>query len=374
MRIQYFDNHGKLVKSLIAAMYASLCVDPANPEMVFNCSEEGIIRQYHMDWQTGKNELLAQWTPTPTHFQYVKWHDHQPYFFSSRAPVMTIEDGKLRNCTDVTGKPLNFYLWGHCFHVKDNWDIINMTNGGERDVSFLRYPFKGFDARHNPIYGAAQSVFTGPKIDPAWTADLSDGAPKKPAVGGFDVTDDGWAYLVLNDRPEFNPVDCRLRCYTPEGKRLWSICHATHGFWSLPGTEISFAMRMPDSLDDKLFVGEATGVIHVFNRNGLYLGTLCEGGDWDPKLKGADLRYQPQGEMWWSHIFRDARTKKVYAVMMPNAAPLVLTYEVTGLDDVKSFSGECVLESGGQTITVEIGDGLSMRECGYCWYAISVEN
>lgn len=345
LRIQYFDKRGQLKKSIISQIYASLCVDPANPDTAFLCSEQGAIRQYRMDWKSGQHELVAQWAPTPTHFQYVKWHNNQPYFFSSRSPILTIENGKLRTCTDAAGTPLSFALWGHCFHVKDNWDIINQTGGGERDFVFYRYPFKGFDTRQNPIYGAPQIVFAGSKIDSAWTADLSGGKPRNAAVGGYDVADDGMTFLVLNDRPEFVPVDCRLRCYTPEGKRLWSIGQGTKGFWSKPGEEISFSMRMADSLDDFLFVGDTTGVIYVFNRNALYLGTLCEGGDWAPELKSNDPRVQPQGEMWWCQVFRDARTKRVYAIMMPNASPLVLTYEVMGLEQVKAITGSCTLTS-----------------------------
>jgi hypothetical protein len=60
-------------------------------------------------------------------------------------------------------------------------------------------------------------------------------------------------------------------------------------------------------------------------------------------LKGIDQRYRAQGEMWWSSVLGDARTKRVHAVMMARASPLVLIYEVTGLDQVKAFSGTCTL-------------------------------
>jgi len=149
--------------------------------------------------------------------------------------------------------------------------------------------------------------------------------------------------VVLNDRPEFNPRDCRFRVYAPEGKRLFSICHGTRGFWDKPGEEISFCMQMPKPIDEFVFLTDTPGGMHVFTRDGLYLATLLEQGDRSPEMKGTDVRYQPQGEMWYAHVFRHPQNRKVYLIAEPNAQPLVLVYEVTGLDKVRRLGGTCEL-------------------------------
>jgi hypothetical protein len=186
-------------------------------------------------------------------------------------------------------------------------------------------------------------AFEGQTVDPNWTADLSGGKPMQPSLGGINVTRDGWACLVLNDRPEFNPRDCRFRVYTPQGRRLFSICHGTKGFWDKPGEEISFCMQMCQPVDEYVFLTDTPGAVHVFTRDGLYLTTLLESGDRSPDLRGSDARYQPQGEMWYSHTFRNTQNKQVYLIAEPNAQPLVLVYQVTGLEGVKRFTGTCEL-------------------------------
>ena len=69
--------------------------------------------------------------------------------------------------------------------------------------------------------------------------------------------------------------------------------------------------------------------------------------DWAPELLGKDPRIQPMGEMWYAHLFRHPRTRRVYLIAEPNAQPLVLLYEVTGLEQVRRFEGQCSLSSLG---------------------------
>ena len=410
-RLQCFDKDLRLRKSLVAGIYSVLAVDPEKPDTVFLNSQPRLLRQYQMDWNTGKHVLQAQWTPvsdSPMGTNFVKFRGNQPYFFTNHAkPVWTIENGKTRLCTTLgtagyggwgygayinveeNGKPVSKSLWDqpewkddppmawewrdanrdgrpqmseYTFHrkseaqpwwhlaypstyyVDDDWSVQGKVDEGP-EGRYIRFPCGGFDAAGNPIYSwkTAQLVFQGDK-DPRWTADLSGGKPLKPCLGGIHYTKDGWTYLVLNDRPEFNPRDCRFRVYTPEGKRLFSIMHGVRGFWDKPGEELGFNMQLTRPIGDCMFITETYGSMHAFTRDGLYLGTVLEESDAAPALKTQDSRYQPYGEMWFAHVFRHPKTGKVYLMAQPNAQPLVLLYEVTGLDAVKRFSGSCELK------------------------------
>lgn len=366
-----------------------------------------IARQYEMDWSTGKHRLVAQYAPVPTAScgtQYVKFRGDQPYFFTCYfRPVWTIENGRVRICSnlgcgwptrskvpvaeggkvvdkDLTELPrwkseppgawewrdknrdglpqldeYTFYsqaekkpFWGiaypHNYYVDDDWNVQGKVNE-DADGRYLRIPFGGFDEAGNPIYSwsKAELAFEGSKVDPKWTADLSGGKPRQPSLGGIHAAKDGFVFLVLNDRPGFSPVDCRFRAYAPDGKRLFSICHTTKGFWDKPGEEISMCMQMPGTMDQFVFVPDVAGTVNVFTRAGLYAGPLLEGGDWAPEMMGKDERYHPYGECWYAHIFRHPKTKRVYLIAQPNGSPLVLLYEVTGLEAVQSFSGSCKL-------------------------------
>lgn len=410
-RVQYFGSDWRLRKSLVAGIYSVLAVDPEKPETVFISSQPRLVRQYQIDWNTGKHSLQAQFTPVsdaPMGTNFVKFRGNQPYLFTNYVkPVWTIENGKVRLCCNLgvagyggwgygayitveeDGKVVGKYLgdqpewkddppaawewrdtnrdgrpqlgeytiyrkseaqpWWRTaypmnYFVEDDWSVQGKVDEGP-EGRYIRFPFGGFDPAGNPIYSwkTAQLVFQGDQVDPAWTADLSGGKPLKPSLGGAHYTKDGWMYLVLNDRPEFNPRDCRFRVYTPEGKRLFSIMHGVRGFWDKPGEELGFSMQMTRPVDDKIFLTETYGSMHVFSRDGLYLGTLLEQSDAAPQLKGKDARYQPYGEMWYAHVFRHPKTRKVYLIAQPNAQPLVLLYEVTGLDAVRRFQGSCEL-------------------------------
>jgi len=48
--------------------------------------------------------------------------------------------------------------------------------------------------------------------------------------------------------------------------------------------------------------------------------------------------------MWWAHVFRHPQSKRVYLIAQPNAQPLVLLYEITGIDLVQRFAGEVALK------------------------------
>ena len=394
IRVQYFDKAGTCRKSLIAQTYTSALVDPNKPNVVFAAAEHGILRQYDMNWDTGESRLVAQWSPIPTApigTQFVRFRGDQPYFFTGGRTVYTIQDGKVRLCSvmssiaeipiwadgkiaakkldgwlhwdwrDANGdglpqenefkvypqadaKPFWQIAYPHEFHVEDDWDIVTKVDEGP-EGRVIRIPFKGFDPKGNPIYSwqDVQLVFEGGKVDPKWTADLSGGKPEKPSLGGLHLRDDGWMFLLLNDRPRFQPIDCRLRAYSPQGKRMWSICKATRGFWDKPGVEISFCMQMPATIDQFVFVTDTPGAMHVFTQEGLYAGTLCEPGDMAPELYKKDARYRPMGEMWFAHVFRNPANKRSYLLAQPNAEPLVLVYEVTGLEQAKRFSGKCTL-------------------------------
>jgi len=407
--VQCFDPRQRFRKSLIAQIYSSLCVDPQRPETVYLASEgPPMVRQYTIDWRTGRHRLLAQWTPVPkaaNGTQFVRFRRRQPFFFSSGGTtVWTIEKGRVRVCSMLgqatwqaaiwvyeNGKiekrfvheilklpgpawDVGHYEWRdrngnglpeldeyriyskqetkpfwrtaspHNYYVDADWNIQNKVDEGP-EGRYIQIPFGGFDKAGNPIYSwqNARLVFQGSKVDPAWTSDLSGGKPLKPSLGGIHFAEGEGVFLVLNDRPEFNPRDCRFRAYTPSGKRLFSLGRGTKGFWDKPGVEISFCMQMTAPIGDFVFVTDTPGAVHVFTREGLYAGTLCEAGDRAPELKGKDPRCQPMGEMWYAHLFRHPRTKRVYLIAQPNAQPLVLLYEVTGLEQVERFEGKCAL-------------------------------
>jgi len=413
--VQCFDPRQRLRKSLIAQVYSSLCVDPEEPGTVFLASEgPPMVRQYEMDWRTGRHQLTAQWTPVPkasNGIQFVKFRRGRPYFFSSGGTaVWTVEKGRVRMCSLLTpatwqaaipvyengkiGKrPVHELLklsgpaWdvGQCewrdkngnglpeldeyrlytkqetqpfwrtasphnYYVDARWNIQNKVDEGP-DGRYIEIPFGGFDRAGNPVYSwsTVRLVFEGAKVDPAWTSDLSGGKPLRPSLGGIHYAEGEGVFLVLNDRAEFVPRDCRFRAYTASGKRLFSIGRGTSGFWDKPGEEISFCMQMTAPVGEFVFVTDTPGAVHVFTRDGLYAGTLCEAGDWAPELLGKDPRIQPMGEMWYAHLFRHPRTRRVYLIAEPNAQPLVLVYEVTGLEQVKRFEGQCSLSSSGAT-------------------------
>ncbi len=405
LRIQVFNPAGKCVKSLLAAMYANLCIDPKHPETVFEFDAQGVMLAHHMNWQTGASRIDGEYTLN-ARASFVKFHHGTPYFFGGDCSVWTIDKGKARmrtalyryaypsyeqfapvlengkvvrkNYQQISGNKIPISLpwefrdlngdglpqlseyrcytkeqarpwWGYNggdFYVDDDWNMyLGNWNWQDGHSYVVKIPFQGFDKTGNPIYTWEKSEMKFSSAnDPAWNSDNF----KAPQMSGIHLGADGSVYLALNDRPGFEPLDNRLRKYNPDGTRAWSICHGTRGFWHKPGEELTWITDMGGPIDGLLVGIEETGSFEFFNPDGFYIGTALQPSDMTPDAYGTDVRYQPTGEQWAGQVFKHPKTGRVYIVAQPNAQPLLLLYEVTGTDKVQYFTGTCQLPAGGK--------------------------
>ena len=333
---------------------------------------------YHPPYTRICNECFVVWTLDNGQVRYssILSPHVAPGPWAQKMPVFEKGDMKLKTLEELAkavGKPdIAFYEWHdkngdgltqldeytfyskaeikdywglaymNDYSVDDQWNILERLDGDGRKM-VIEIPCQGFDQSGAPIYSWAKTkLLFDSKTDPLWNAE----GFKYPRLVGFEVAPDRSLYVMYNDEEGYYPSDCRFRRYTPDGKRAWSICRTTQGFWHKPGTEVSLSTNVTEVVDGMVGITDSPGSVHLFNADGLYLGTLLEQQDMPPDKKGADRRYQPSGEMWWAHLVKHPKTGKIYLAAAPNAEPTLLLYEVTGADSVQYFTAPYQVAGG----------------------------
>ena len=61
-RVQYFAPSGKLRKSIMAAFYLGSAIDPEHPDTVFVSGQPPVTREYRVNWKTGANQLIGNFS------------------------------------------------------------------------------------------------------------------------------------------------------------------------------------------------------------------------------------------------------------------------------------------------------------------------
>jgi hypothetical protein len=226
-------------------------------------------------------------------------------------------------------------------------------------TQMVSIPCNGFDSKGNPIYswGHAKLVSDIPDTA-AYVSDLTGGKPQGEVVAmgfSFDPVTKVMYYLLWDRSAKQYPYDIKFRALrTTDGKQLFSFGSVTPAGvkgrgWQPP--EMMLPAQMPMPLGDFLFIGDAYSAVHVYTREALYAGTLLSPWMLTPEAKAQDPNFvfnNVTGEMWWSHVWRNALDQQVYLAANGNAEPMSRLYRVNGLDQVRFFGGE--MNAGGNAV------------------------
>jgi hypothetical protein len=236
------------------------------------------------------------------------------------------------------------------FKLEEQWSLT-VKSKYKPGTQMVTIPCDGFDSKGNPIYSwwHAKLLADIPNTA-AYVSDLTGGKPRGEVVAmgfSFDPASKTMYYLLLDRSPTSYPYDVKFRALrTTDGKRLFSFGSVTpfgvkgRG-WQAP--EMMLPAQMPMPPGDFLFIGDAGSAVHVYTRDSLYAGTLLAPYLLTPEAKAQDPNFlysNVAGEMWWSHVWRNAVDQQVYLAANGNGEPMSRLYRVNGLDQVRFFGGE----------------------------------